>query len=215
MKKLVRSTVLLFVVIAGLFLIALFAMPEQQYTSDSANSLEQYVPALMEEAAIPGLAIAKITNGQVSSLRTYGKANIEKGQLVNEDTLFNIASISKPIMGVVLLQLVDRGILELDRDINDYLPFKIGNPHIENEKITIRHLATHSSGIDDYYDYDSYAINQDSDISLRQHLESVLTPGGELYDNGQYYLNQVPGRAGNTATWLPGLQATSSKRQPG
>ena len=172
MKKFVSFLVFLLVVLLVLLLISLFALPKQKYRSDTTSSLEQLIPALMVEAAIPGLAIARISNGQTSTLQTYGKANIDKGRLVDEDILFNIASISKPVMGLVLLQLVDQGVLELDRDINDYLPFTIDNPHIENEKITIRNLASHSSGIDDYYDINSYAINRDSDISLEQHLRS-------------------------------------------
>lgn len=207
--------VFLLVVFLVLLLISLFALPKQKYRSDTTSSLEQLIPALMVEAAIPGLAIAKISNGQTSTLQTYGKANIDKGRLVDEDILFNIASISKPVMGLVLLQLVDQGVLELDRDINDYLPFTIDNPHIENEKITIRNLASHSSGIDDYYDINSYAINRDSNVSLEQHLRSLLTPDGEHYDNGQHYLNQMPGEGRKYSNLAAGLAGYLVEAQTG
>lgn len=215
MKKIMSRFVFLFVVLLVLLLILLFALPKQKYTSDTTGSLEQLIPALMVEAAIPGLAIAKTSNGLTSTLQTYGKANIDKGRLVDEDILFNIASISKPVMGLVLLQLVDQGVLELDRDINDYLPFKIDNPHIENEKITIRNLASHSSGIDDYYDINSYAINRDSNVSLVQHLKSLLTPDGEHYDNGQYYLNQIPGEGRKYSNLAAGLAGYLVEAQTG
>ena len=188
-------------------------MPQQQILSNDLESIEEYIPALMEEAAIPGLAIAKISSGG-TVIQTYGKANIETNKHVTEDTLFNIASISKPIMGVVLLQLVDQGKLELDRDINDYLPFTIDNPKIQDEKITLRHLVTHSSGIDDYYDVDSYAINHDSKTSLEQHLKSLLTPAGSLYNQGEHYLDYAPGtrrKYSNLAAGLAGylVEATT------
>ena len=191
-----------------------FCLPQQPLVSnDLEKKIEEYIPALMEEAAIPGLAIAKISDGK-AVIRTFGKANIETNIPVTEDTLFNIASISKPIMGVVLLQLVDQGKLELDRDINDYLPFTIDNPKIQNEKITLRHLVTHSSGIADYYDFDSYAINQDSETSLEVHLKSLLTPGGGLYNQGDYFLDYAPGtkrKYSNLAAGLAGylVEATT------
>jgi CubicO group peptidase (beta-lactamase class C family) len=215
MKKFASFLVFLLVVFLALLLISVFALPEQKYKSDSTSSLEQLIPTLMEEAAIPGLAIAKFSNGHASILQTYGKANIDKGTLVDEDILFNIASISKPVMGLVLLQLVDQGILELDRDINDYLPFTIDNPHIENEKITIRNLASHSSGIDDYYDISNYAINKDSDVSLEQHLKSLLTPDGALYDNGQHYLEQIPGEGRKYSNLAAGLAGYLIEAQTG
>jgi CubicO group peptidase (beta-lactamase class C family) len=170
-------------------------LPKQVNISEKLTSLDDLIPALMEEAAIPGLAIAKVTEGKISLIKTFGKANIEKGISVTENTQFNIASISKPIMGLALLRLVEQGKLELDRDINDYLSFHIDNPKITDEKITIRHLASHSSGIDDYYNIDSYGINKDPEISLKQHLVSLLTLAGDKYENGRYFLAQNPGDA--------------------
>jgi CubicO group peptidase (beta-lactamase class C family) len=137
MKKFCGFVLVLFFAIAALW----FVLPKQQNVSQNIAELELYLPALMEEAAIPGLAIARIKNGQTVLLQTYGKANIETGVPVTKDTLFNLASISKPIMGLVLLQLVDQGKLDLEQDINNYLPFRVDNPHTAEEKITLRHLA--------------------------------------------------------------------------
>jgi CubicO group peptidase (beta-lactamase class C family) len=191
-----------------------YSLPKQKIISDDIDNIAEYIPAVMQEAAIPGLAVAKVSGGKVTFLQAYGKANIESNELVTESTLFNIASISKPIMGVVLLQLVEQGKLELDRNINDYLPFKLDNPHLDNEKITLRHLVTHTSSLADYYDVDSYAINQDSSVSLEQHLKSLLTPSGEQYNNGQYFLENAPGtkrKYSNLAATLAGylVEATT------
>ena len=126
-----------FFVVAVLSVVLLwFVLPKQQQNSDQLTELELFIPALMEEAAIPGLAIAKIKDGKTVLLQTYGKASVETAAPVTKDTLFNIASISKPIMGLVLLQLVEQGKLDLDQDINHYLPFKVDNPHTQDEKIT-------------------------------------------------------------------------------
>lgn len=139
-------------------------------------------------------------------------ANLEAGKAVTLDTSFNIASISKPIMGVTLLQLVDQGKLELDRDINTYLPFKVDNPYMVNEKITLKNLASHSAGIADYYDYTSYSKNSDPEISLEHHLRTLLTENGSLYGDGDYYLNAMPGESreySNLSAGLAGLLVES------
>ncbi len=182
-----------------------YLLPKQKAVSDEMANIEQYIPALMEEAAIPGLAIAKISNSKVTFLQTYGQANVELNTPVTENTLFNIASISKPIMGLVLLKLVDDGKLALDQDINDYLPFTVDNPHTANEKITLRHLVTHTSGIADYYDIDSFSINKDADLPLEQHLKSLLTPSGRLYNQGEHFLKNAPGTTRQYSNLAAGL----------
>lgn len=188
-KKLFRIVTLACVV---LLLVWLF-LPTQRVNSNQAQNLDEFMKRILTEAAIPGLAVARLEDGEVKFLGSYGFADVDAGRRVTNETLFNIASISKPILGVVLLQLVDRGLLDLDRDINDYLPFRVDNPHIDGEVITVRHLATHSSGIDDYYDVRSYSVNRDPDVSLEQHIRSLLTKEGSLYEKGRRYLPYLPG----------------------
>jgi CubicO group peptidase (beta-lactamase class C family) len=200
MKKII-TVVCLF----ALSISAWFILPKQINLSEDTQSLDELIPALMIEAAIPGLAIAKVTNGEVSLINTYGKANIETDLIVTHDTQFNIASISKPIMGIALLRLVEQGKLDLDRDINDYLSFYIDNPKVKGEKITIRHLASHSSGIDDYYDIDSYSENKDPQTTLKQHLKSLLTKSGDKYENGIYFLESKPGEFRKYSNLAAGL----------
>ena len=177
----------------ALFFIVYIFYPQQQELSSDIEDINNLAPALMVEAAIPGMAVAKVENGEIVFTGVYGDADIHKDRTVTKDTLFNIASISKPIMGLVLMQLVDQNKLELDSDINNYLPFKVDNPNIENETITLRHLASHSSGIADYYDAQSYGINQDTETTLEQHLRSLIIPEGKLYNNGERFLNYAPG----------------------
>ena len=93
-----------FVVVALGFALLWVVFPKKKQNSEQLTELELYIPALMQEAAIPGLAIAKIQDGKTVLLQTYGKASIETAAPVTKDTLFNIASTSKPIMGLVLLQ---------------------------------------------------------------------------------------------------------------
>lgn len=156
-------------------------------------NFDTLVHELMRDSATPGLAVGIVVNGKGSFNKGYGWADLEKRKKVTQDTLFNIASISKPIMGLVLMQLVDQHRLDLDEDINNYLPFKVDNPHLSSEIITLRHLATHTSGIADFYDPTSFSANEDSKQSLENHLKSILLPSGKRYSEGRYYTKNKPG----------------------
>jgi len=197
-------------------ILAWYLLPRQELISETKTELDDYIPALMLESAIPGMAIAKISDGETAYMKTFGYANIETGKAVDENTLFNIASISKPIMGLALLQLVEQNKLSLDADVNEYLPFTLDNPHLQGEKITLRHLASHSSGIADYYDTNSYAINQDAPLSLEQHIKSLLTAEGQHYNQGEHFLKQWPGQGrkySNLAAGLAGYLVQASTGQ--
>ncbi|WP_444899286.1 serine hydrolase domain-containing protein [Microbulbifer sp. VAAC004] len=188
-------------------------LPSQQERSAEITNIEEFLPTIMKEAAIPGMAVSRVKDGKLVFQQVYGMADVESGEAVTQNTPFNIASISKPIMGVTLLQLVDNGNLELNRDINTYLPFKVDNPHTRGEKITLRNLASHTAGIADYYDYATYSENRDPEISLEQHLRALLTKEGSLYNNGDHYLKSMPGKRrqySNLSAGLAGLLVESA-----
>lgn len=167
--------------------------PRQLLTSDSAQDFDSYVSALKEEEAIPGLAIAVVRNHQIVHLQGYGFADVEAGRAMTPDTPMNIASISKPILGIVLLQLHDKGLLDLDADVNTLLPFAVKNPHAPDAPISIRQLATHTSGIADFYDVADYQAGADSPTKMTDHLSGLLAPGGMRYQDGAHYLDAKPG----------------------
>jgi len=203
MRKLKIS--LLFILVITLVYIAL---PKQKITSDLATNADTYIIAKMKEVAIPGMAVALIKNNNLVLMKGYGYANVEKHKKVTVQTPFNLASISKPVMGLALMRLVDKGLLDLDEDINTYLPFKITNPKVKNNIITMRHLATHTSSINDYYNIGSYAINKDAEVSLSSHIRSLLTPNGKLYAEGKYFKDVPAGTVrdySNLGAGLAGL----------
>lgn len=81
-----------------------------------------------------------------------GTANKERNVAASDDSVYLIASVSKTVTAWAVMQLVEDGKLDLDADINTYLPFAIRNPKQTGAMITLRHLLTHTSGItDDYY----------------------------------------------------------------
>ena len=188
-----RKILILLVALALAALAYWFIAPRQPTVADATQDFDGFATALMDEKAIPGMAIAVIKNREVVHMQGYGFADIQSRRPMTPDTPINIASISKPILGIVLLQLHDKGRLDLDADINALLPFKVNNPHASGEAISIRQLATHTSGIADYYHPADYQPGADSPIKLTDYLRSLLSPDGARYGDGAHYLNAKPG----------------------
>ncbi len=211
-KRMKIRKIVMFVSFAIVAVLATWlVIPKQKAISEHHNDIDEFILDVMEEAAIPGMGIAVIRNGNTELIRAYGFADIEKKKPATIDTPFNIASISKPIMGIAILQLAERGHLNLDDDINTYLPFKIDHPSASSAHISIRQLATHTSGIADFYDPKTYSHNADSNISLKEHVEKLLVASGS-----DYYLPNPPGTTreySNLGAAVAGLIVESTSGQ--
>jgi CubicO group peptidase (beta-lactamase class C family) len=102
----------------------------------------------MRQQHVPGLSIAVIHKGEIDWARGYGVTRFG-GPPVTPATLFQAASISKPVAALAALQFVDAGKLELDADVNRYLTsWKVPDSEFSaTEKVTLRRLLTHSAGM--------------------------------------------------------------------
>jgi len=82
-----------------------------------------------------------------SSVVSYGNLDNGTDQKIDGDTLFDIASITKPFTGVLLQDMIERGEMRLDDPVAKYLPASVKMPTHGGKTITLRHLATHTSGL--------------------------------------------------------------------
>jgi CubicO group peptidase (beta-lactamase class C family) len=169
--------------------------PAVAQTADS--DLDTFIKQSMVQGGHPGLAALVIKNGNVVWSRNYGLAQVDPAVPVTDDTLFMLASISKTITSVAVLQLWEEdGWIELDDDINDYLPFPVRNPHFPEVPITFRMLLTHTSSIQDNEGMllgSRIYCEGDSPVSLRDFVEGRLVPGGKYYASS--YMVAPPGTA--------------------
>jgi CubicO group peptidase (beta-lactamase class C family) len=157
------------------------------------TEIDRFIEQRMKEAPIAGLAAAVIVDRKVVWMKGYGFADKARAVPFTPDTVINIASISKTFTGAALMHAVQDGKLSLDEDINRYLPFKVVNPHTPNDTITLRHLATHTSGITDRWAvYESTYRYGDAPEPLEGFLRSYLMPGGTRY-SADNFLNVKPG----------------------
>lgn len=114
--------------------------------------------ALIEQSLIenhlPGLAIGIIVDGRLVYSRGFGQATLgPNGPKTTPDTVYHMASITKPFVATALMQLVEQGKLRLDDPIVKYLPyFRVNDPRYA--ALTIKQFVTHTSGIPDVDDYE-------------------------------------------------------------
>ncbi|WP_394974853.1 serine hydrolase domain-containing protein [uncultured Croceitalea sp.] len=128
---------------------------EKQYVENisgakiSTQKIEQFIGDKMDVMNIPGLSMAIINKGEMAYHITKGLANIEDDKEVNEQTLFEGASISKPMFAYLVMQLVDEAKLELDKPLYQYIdqPFPgLDNTNEDYKEITARMVLSHSTG---------------------------------------------------------------------
>lgn len=103
----------------------------------------------MELHNVPGLSMALVEDGKIKWAKGYGIANEKTGLMVDENTIFQAGSISKPLAALAALKLAQEGKLDLDQDVNDYLEgWQIpDNEYTGEEKVTLRRLLTHTAGM--------------------------------------------------------------------
>ncbi len=98
--------------------------------------------------SVPGVSVAVIRDGEIVCARGYGLREAGESDAVTRDTLFQAASISKPVTVAGALRLVERGILDLDVDVNDYLTtWKVPQTGRWQPRLTLRQLVSHSAGL--------------------------------------------------------------------
>ncbi len=109
--------------------------------------LDGFMPYAMGRGDIPGAVVAVVKDGQPILVKGYGYADVEKKAPVLPDTIFRPGSISKLFTWTAVMQLVGQGKLDLDKDVNAYLDFKI--PERPDGPITLRRLMTHTAGFEE------------------------------------------------------------------
>ncbi len=193
------------------------------------TELEAYVDDNFSKSGIPGLSIIAFNDDGRLYTRNFGYADLESKRAFDENTIQNIASISKTFIAVSLMKAVEDGKLRLDDEINQYLPFPVVHPKHPEVPITVRHLANHTSGIRDTKHYlHAYYFTDRENVRLedvpkdtrdfipllkaneklddREILTKILNPEGEWYDKKHGFTKKAPGEK----TWYTNIGANLS-----
>lgn len=119
--------------------------PEYYINGDNYCTLEE----AMQANSVPGISVAVIYDYKIIFNKAYGLSDTENSKIATSETIFQAASISKPITAMAVLKLVQDGILNLDENINTYLKtWKLPESEFtKNSKVTLRNLLSHTAGI--------------------------------------------------------------------
>jgi CubicO group peptidase (beta-lactamase class C family) len=172
--------------------------------SDLEAFLDGMMPLQLAREDIAGAVISVVKDGKVFFAKGYGYSNVENRTPVSADgTLFRPGSISKLFNWTAIMQQVELGKLDLDRDVNDYLDFKI--PTTFPKPITLRNIMTHTPGFEEtaqeLFVRDASELKP-LDQYLKEHLPARVFPPGSTpaYSNyatalAGYILQRVSGES--------------------
>jgi len=160
-----------------------------------AAPVDDFIKSEMRKLNIPGLSLAVIKDRKIIKLAGYGLANVETGTPATPDSVYKIASLSKPFIATAVLLLVDENKVRLEDKVSQYLD---ATPEAW-KGITVRQVLTHTSGIPrDPADYRPYEQQKPAAVIAAATKLPLSFPPGEkfLYSNvGYYILAQVIERA--------------------
>jgi CubicO group peptidase (beta-lactamase class C family) len=161
------------------------------------SRLDSVIDQAIGEERIVGTVVLVAEDGQVVYRRAAGFADREEGVRVREDTVFRFASLTKPIVSVAALALMERGRLRLDSPVTDWIPwFRPRLADGTEPVITVRHLMTHTAGL-------TYGFMELPDSQFHQAgvSDGLDQPGLSMEENlrriASVPLNYAPGRRWN------------------
>lgn len=133
----------------GLGPLAPAAAPVARAQDDPAAKVDACVRSALAGGSIHGAQLAVAKEGRILFERAYGRKHRDRGDPVDVHTQFRIGSTTKTMTALAVMQQVDAGTLDLDAPMTRYLPgFRLAEPG-QAERITLRHLLTHASGLHD------------------------------------------------------------------
>src|SRR6266508_2035495 len=176
--------------------------PRSDDRDEASAGLADAVEQAMGRFMVPGVAVGILADDR-TLMAGFGVTNVEHPLPVTAQTLFQIGSITKTFVATAIMRLVEAGALALDVPVRTYLPaFRLADQTVA-ERVTLRHLLTHTAGWDGDYDADF----GDGDDALERVVESMdlvpqLTVPGSVfaYNNAGFY---VVGRLIEVVTGQP------------
>ena len=152
------------------------------FTTTNTSQLDNFIETYMKYYSIPGVSLALVKDGKLVYHKTYGVRNAITGEKVDDNTLFEAASITKPVFAYAVERLAERGVINLDKPLYEYLPYKDIEYDERYKLITARHVLTHRTGFPNWR-----WMNESGQLDLK------FTPGTSFGYSGEgfEYLKMV------------------------
>ncbi len=185
--------------------------------SPGPAQLERTIPSLMEQAGIPGLSVAVCRRGLPIWTRAYGVRSVETGKPVTAETVFEAASLSKPVFAWAVMRLVERGELDLDEPLAAILPYERLAHEERYLRITPRMVLTHSTGLPNWGDErldlafdpgERFSYSGEGFVYLQKAVEKVT--GKPLDEFLRREVFEPLGMSSSSYVWKEAYAATSA-----
>lgn len=152
---------------------------------DRLAAVRETIPARLLEHSVPSLAVAVAQHGTIIWEEGFGWADREQRVVATPHIMYSLASISKPITATGLMVLVERGLIDLDRPVDDYLGTAKLTAHVGDARdATVRRIANHTSGLPLHYQF-FYAgepfQRPPMDETIRRYAQLVTPPGERVH----------------------------------
>lgn len=152
------------------------------YSKAQEKEMDDVITSYMAYFKIPGASIALIKDGKVVYDKVFGSKNAYTGEALTSSTLFEGASITKTVFAFAVNRLAQRGIIDLDKPLYQYLPFEAIAHDERYKKITARHVLSHQTG------FPNWAwMNSDNKMDIKFYPGIKYGYSGEAYE----YLGRV------------------------
>lgn len=194
--------------------------------SSAKDSLQKEINSFYEQNKFAGFGVSVVDENGILYSDGFGFSDLKSEKKYTANTIQNIASVSKLLVGISVVKAQELGKLNLDDEVGKYLPFEVINPNFPDSRITIRQLVTHTSSIADneFYLSKNYYLKPNQNlnglktrideeqilnqpvgkISMESFLKEMLTKEGKYYNESSFTKNK-PGEIyeySNIATTL-------------
>ncbi len=176
----------------GVFILSSYLAISQN--PNPSPAIDNFIQSQMNQEELPGVSTVIVKDGQIVWIESYGFANIANNVAVEDTTVFLLASISKVFTATAAMHAHENGQLNINNDIDNYLPWAFNVPDYPNQAVTTKHLLTHTASTYDdtevtidYYGY------PDPTLSLADCMEGYFSVGGVDYNDYWNFLQSPPG----------------------
>ncbi|WP_242093938.1 serine hydrolase domain-containing protein [Aestuariivivens sediminicola] len=156
-------------------------------TAERVDNNEQAMDTILEgifrKNELMGMSVLLIDEGKVQWHKSFGLSNVANGSKVTSNTKYRVASISKTVTTLALMQLMEKGKVDLHTDVSDYLGWELRNPNFPDIPITLYHLLTHTSGISDGEGYGRFSKEM---IEGQLPIKALFDPDGAYFTEDMY-----------------------------
>src|SRR6056297_928956 len=146
----------------------------------------EYIKKEMSDSKITGLSVEVVDSSGVLLSDGFGYANKDANLPGDKNTIFPIASITKTFTGIAVMQLVEQGLVDLDKPISNYIE-ALSMPNGEEKTITTRMLLTHHSGIQGDVLYNWYLPEVSKDPLVYEQIVDLINEAGTIFPPGKMH----------------------------